>query len=44
LEVLEAIKGRRSIRAFTNQRVSEKEVETLIDAARHAPSAGDIQP
>jgi nitroreductase len=44
MEVLEAIKGRRSIRFFTNQPVSEEEVKTLIDAARHAPSAGNIQP
>jgi nitroreductase len=44
LEVLEAIKGRRSIRAFTSQPVSERDVEKLIDAARHAPSAGNIQP
>jgi nitroreductase len=44
LEVLEAIKGRRSIRAFTSQPVEQKLVETLIDAARHAPSAGNIQP
>jgi nitroreductase len=44
MEVLEAIKGRRSIRFFTNQPISEEEVKTLIDAARHAPSAGSIQP
>jgi nitroreductase len=44
LEVLEAIKGRRSIRAFTSKPVEQKLVETLIDAARHAPSAGNIQP
>lgn len=44
MEVLEAIKGRRSIRAFTDELVSEEEVKTLIDAARHAPSAGNIQP
>jgi len=44
LEVFEAIKTRRSIRAFTNQEVSEEEVRNLIDAARHAPSAGNIQP
>jgi nitroreductase len=36
--------GRRSIRNFTEQSVSEEEVKTLIDAARHAPSAGNIQP
>ena len=44
MEVLEAIKGRRSIRAFTNQGVSEEDVRILIDAARNAPSAGNIQP
>jgi nitroreductase len=44
LELLEAINGRRSTRTFVNQRVSEEEVKTLIDAARNAPSAGNIQP
>ena len=43
LDVFEAIKGRRSIRTFTSEEVSEKEVERLIDAARRAPSAGNIQ-
>ena len=40
----EAIKGRRSIGAFKKQDVPEKMVETLIEAARWAPSAGNIQP
>jgi len=44
MELSEAIKGRRSIRAFKPQDVPEKTVEKLIDAARHAPSAGNIQP
>jgi len=44
VDVFEAIKNRRSIRAFTNQPVSDKEVMKLIDAARWAPSAGNIQP
>jgi nitroreductase len=44
MDVLEAIKGRGSVRRFTSQPVSEEEVKTLIDAARHAPSAGNIQP
>lgn len=44
MEVLEAIKGRRSIRAFKNQDISDEVVEILIDAARWAPSAGNIQP
>ena len=44
MDVLEAIKGRRSIRAFKNQGVPAEIVEELIDAARWAPSAGNIQP
>jgi len=44
LDVFEAIKSRRSVRAFTNEPVSDAEVEKLIDAARWAPSAGNIQP
>jgi len=44
MELLEAIKGRRSIRAFKSQDVPEEIVEKLVDAARHAPSAGNIQP
>ncbi len=44
MDVLEAVKGRRSIRAFKNQDVPAEIVEKLIDAARWAPSAGNIQP
>jgi nitroreductase len=45
MDVLEAIKGRRSVRSFKSEKnVSEKTVEELIDAARWAPSAGNIQP
>jgi nitroreductase len=44
MNVLEAIKGRRSIRAFKSQNVSAEIVEKLVDAARWAPSAGNIQP
>jgi len=44
MDVFEAIKSRRSIRAFTEDPVSDKEVEKLIEAARCAPSAGNIQP
>lgn len=44
MDVVEAIKARKSIRAFTNKEVSEEEVRKLVDAARHAPSAGNIQP
>ena len=44
MDVFEAIKERRSIRAYTAEKVSDKDVERLIDAARWAPSAGNIQP
>ncbi len=36
--VLENIKTRRSIRAFTDQKVEKELLEELIDAARYAPS------
>lgn len=44
MDVFEAIKNRRSVRAFTSQPVSEKQVYQLIDAAGWAPSAGNVQP
>ncbi|MGB9853927.1 MAG: nitroreductase family protein [Candidatus Bathyarchaeales archaeon] len=44
LEVFEAIRGRRSIRAFESREVPDELVERLIEAARWAPSAGNIQP
>jgi len=44
LDLFEAIKQRRSVRAYTREDVSEEDVEKLIEAARLAPSAGNIQP
>jgi nitroreductase len=44
LDVLAAIKERRSVRAYTDKKVSDEDVERLIDAARWAPSAGNTQP
>jgi nitroreductase len=44
MDVLEAIKGRRSIRAFKNEDVSKEIIDKLIEAAIWAPSAGNIQP
>ncbi|MBX5329142.1 MAG: nitroreductase family protein [Candidatus Bathyarchaeota archaeon] len=44
MDVFEAIKGRRSIRAFESRDVPNELVEKLIDAARWAPSAGNVQP
>lgn len=44
LDLFEAIDLRRSIRSFTRQEVSDEDVRKIIDAARRAPSAGNIQP
>ncbi|UCE43717.1 MAG: nitroreductase family protein [Candidatus Bathyarchaeota archaeon] len=44
MDVFEAIENRRSVRSYTSDAVSAKEIKALIDAARQAPSAGNIQP
>lgn len=44
MDVLETIRLRSSIRSFTDADVSDDSVKKLIDAARRAPSAGNIQP
>lgn len=43
MEVLQAIRGRRSIRRYTDRPVSKEVLETLLDAARWAPSGGNQQ-
>jgi nitroreductase len=42
--VIEAIKSRRAIRSFEDKPVSDKTIETLLEAATYAPSAINIQP
>jgi len=44
VDLFEAVKLRRSVRAFTGEEVSNEAVEKLLEAARWAPSAGNIQP
>ena len=44
MDVLEAIKTRRSIREFLPDPVPEGDIERILDAARHAPSSGNSQP
>ena len=44
MELLEAIKTRRSIRQFYDRPVSEEHVMTIVEAAMLAPSAGNQQP
>lgn len=38
MEALECIKGRRSVREFTDAPVSHETLEKIIDSARFAPS------
>ena len=44
MDTLEAIRTRRSIRAYTPQPVPEELIEKLLRAAMQAPSAGNQQP
>ncbi len=44
LNVWEAINSRRSIRKFTPEPVPDEKVRQILEAARHAPSAGNSQP
>ena len=44
MDVIQAILGRRSIRAYTRDEVSEDTVKLLLHAAMSAPSAGNEQP
>jgi len=44
VDIFDIFKLRRSIRSFTSEDVSEEQIEKIIDAARWAPSAGNIQP
>ncbi|MEM2321160.1 MAG: nitroreductase family protein [Candidatus Bathyarchaeia archaeon] len=44
MEVFEAIKGRRSIRRYKREKISREIIARLLDAARWAPSGGNIQP
>jgi len=44
VEIFGIFKSRRSIRSFTGENVSDEKIEKIIEAARWAPSAGNIQP
>jgi nitroreductase len=43
MDVLEAIKGRRSIRKYTQEPLSGEQVMQILEAARWAPSRGNSQ-
>lgn len=42
--ISKAIRGRRSIRSFSREVPDRKIIEQVLDAARWAPSAGNMQP
>ena len=43
MELMEAIRTRRSVRKYTPDPVSDTDVETVLDAARWAPSWANTQ-
>jgi len=44
VEVLEAIRTRRSVRSFKAEKIPDQDVVKILEAARWAPSAGNRQP
>jgi nitroreductase len=44
MDVLEAIKVRRSVRKYKAESISADKLEAILEAARLAPSAGNLQP
>lgn len=44
MDFFEVIRSRRSIRSFSDERVSSKDIETCLEAARLAPSGTNAQP
>ncbi len=44
MEVFEAIRNRHSVRSYLTNEVSSEKLQKILEAARLAPSAGNIQP
>lgn len=44
MEVIEVIKSRRSIRKYKKEDIPNEKILQILDVARHAPSASNIQP
>lgn len=42
-EVLENIKARRSVRAYTDRQVSEEDLQAILEAATFAPSGMHLE-
>jgi len=43
VELLDAIKTRRSVREFTGERIPDADIEKILDSARYAPSPENLQ-
>ncbi len=44
MNVFDAMKSRKSVRAFLNKEVEREKIERILEAARHAPSGANTQP
>jgi nitroreductase len=44
MDAIEALKGRRSIRAYQDKAVPKEVIEQIVDTARLAPTANNLQP
>lgn len=44
MDIIEGILSRRSIRKYTNQKISKEQIELLLKAGMYAPSARNQQP
>ncbi len=44
MDVLEAIKRRGSVRAYTGNAIEQEDLDKMLEAARQAPSAKNLQP
>jgi nitroreductase len=44
MNVIEALKQRKSVRAFLDKAVSDETINALLEAARHSPSGTNTQP
>ncbi|MBO3763215.1 MAG: nitroreductase family protein [Thermoproteota archaeon] len=44
MDVIEAIKTRRSIRSYEKESISEEDLSKILEAATWAPSAGNLNP
>lgn len=44
MDVIDILRKRRSIRVFKDKPIAKADLETIIDAARYAPTARNVQP